>query len=161
MSIQNEIDVTITEAGLTPVLAALATLETFVATFPSLTTEEKRTLMRVPETADGWMANMLARAEQNLGKLPRELDLETISRDLALQQTLTPIILRFQRVSERLETAAFLARNDAFATLLAVRRQLKDADLPGIDDDLDDGLRRFFRRDKAPVLAVPAPAAGS
>ena len=154
MSNQNEIDIALTETDLAPVLAALATLETFVAAFPSLTAEDKQGLVRVPESADGWMANMLTRSEQNLGKLPRDFDPAHVRRDLALHQALSPLLLRLHRIGERVETAAFLARSDAFASLLAVRRRLKDAELPGIDDDLNDGLRRFFRRDKAPAAIV-------
>ena len=151
---QNEIAVTLTAEQLAPVLAALDTLETFTAAFPTLTTEEKLGLVRPPETADGWMANMLARAEQNLGKLPRDFDPAVVRQDLALQTALTPLLLRLQRVAGHLESGLFLARSDAFSALLGVRRQLKDANLPGIDDDLNDGLRRFFRRDKAPAAIV-------
>ena len=158
MSIQNEIDMELTEAQLTPVLAALETLETFAAAFPSLSTEDKLALVRAPETADGWMSNMLTRAEQNLAKLPRELDPAAVRRDLTLYDTLTPLLLRMERVRDKVENATFLARSDAFAVLLSVRRLLKEADMAGVDDDLSDGLRRFFRRDKVVKPATPAVA---
>ena len=160
MSIQNKIDMELTEAQLAPVLAALETLETFVAAFPVLSTDDKLGLVRAPETADGWMSNMLIRAEQNLAKLPRELDPAVVRRDLSLHDTLTPLLLRLDRVSDKVENAAFLARSDAFAVLLSVRRLFKEANLAGVDDDLSEGLRRFFSRDKAVKPATPAVAPG-
>jgi len=49
-------------------------------------------------------------------------------------------------VLDRLESAQFLARSDAFSALLGVRRALKDAGVAGVDDNLSDGLKRFFTR---------------
>jgi hypothetical protein len=56
---------------------------------------------------------------------------------------------------DRMESGKFMARSDAFAVLLGVRRQLKDSDVAGIDDDLSDGLSRFFSRTSKPAADAP------
>jgi hypothetical protein len=54
---------------------------------------------------------------------------------LALDTTLGPRELRLRRVLDHLSGARFLARSDAFAAMLAVRRQLKGAGVAGVDDN--------------------------
>ncbi len=159
MSRQNEIEVTLSAEQLTAFDAALSALETLAAAFPVLSAEEKAGLVKPPETADGWMAGMLTRAEQNLGRLPRDFDPAQVKKDLALDATLAPRELRLSRLLDRLGGARFLARSDAFAELLGVRRTLKDVGLAGVDDDLSDGLRRFFGRAAKPETPPPTPPA--
>ncbi len=162
MSSQNEIDITLTPEQLTQLDTALSGLEALTQVFPTLSPEEKAGLVKPPETADGWMNGMLIRAQQNLGRLPRDFDPAAVKKDLDLAAVISPFELRLSRVIDRLGNARFLARSDSFAQLLGVRRALKDAGLTGVDDDLDEGLKRFFNRSgKAATTPVPAtPAKG-
>jgi hypothetical protein len=104
------------------------------------------------------MQQMLVRSQQNLNKLSREYDPGTTQRDLDLISSLQPRLMRLQRVVDRVQSALFLANSDAFSVLLSVRRQLKDAGVAGVDDNLSEGLQRFFSRSnrtqKATVTAA-------
>jgi hypothetical protein len=143
---QNQIDREFSTEELNDLDAAITRLEQLTTDLPSLNAEDKAGLVKPPEGAGDWMHSMTTRAEQNLNKLPRELDPTTIRRDLKLEETLATRELRVARVLDRIACARFLARSDAFAALLGVRRRLKDAGVAGVDDDLSDGLRRFFSR---------------
>jgi len=58
--------------------------------------------------------------------------------------------LRLQRVLDRVTDAIFLGNSDGFAALLEARRRLVDAKVSGVDDNLNDGMSRFFSRPKRP-----------
>lgn len=153
---QNEIDKTFTQQELSDFDASLTKLEALTQDLPVLTGDDKATHVRPPDGAGDWVGNMLTRAQQNLNKLSREFDPAVVQRDLDLIDALDPRILRLQRVMDRLNSARFLAGSDTFAVMLGVRRQLKDSGVAGVDDNLSDGLQRFFTRTSH---AQPAPAA--
>ena len=157
---QNEIDIALTPAQLTQLDEALTGLETLAGAFPVLSADEKAALVKAPEGADGWMAGMLTRANQNLGRLPRDFDPAAVQKDLDLDAMLAPRQLRLARVLDRLECARFLARSDAFAELLGARRILRDSGVAGVDDNLSEGLQRFFSRSNKGLAPAPIPAAG-
>ncbi len=97
---------------------------------------------------------MLTRAKQNLNKLPRDFDTEKVKHDLNLSAALESRLLRLKRVEDHITSAIFLADSDAFAAGLQVRRLLQDAGVSGVDDNLSEGLVRFFKRSSP----TPAPA---
>ena len=157
---QNEIDKQFTEAELKALDDALTVLETTLADLPILSGDDKATHVKAPDGALGWMQQMITRSQQNLSKLSREYDPALVQRDLALVATVEPRLLRIQRIADRLDSATFLANSDAFGALLGVRRQLKDSGVTGVDDNLSDGLQRFFNRsNKAqPAASTTTPA---
>ncbi len=156
---QNEIDKVFTAEQLTALDAALTALEGQVAEFPVLSGDEKATFVKPPDDGRGWMENMVVLSQQNLTVLPRNYDPALVQRDLDLTATLDPRRLRAQRITDRLVSAMFLANSDAFAVLLGVRRQLKDAGLAGVDDNLSEGLQRFFNRQAKVSPPTPPPTA--
>ena len=155
---QNEIDKQFTDAQLKTIDDALTALETATADLPVLSGEDKATHVKAPDGAQGWMEQMLTRSQQNLGKLARDYDPALVQHDLTRVSTLAPRLLRAQRIVDRLESGSFLANSDAFAGLLGVRRQLKDAGVAGVDDNLSDGLQRFFNRSHRSAAPTPAGA---
>ncbi len=152
---QNEINKTYTPQQLAEFDTLLTGLEALTADLAVFTQEEKAALVKTPDNATDWMNGMLLRARQNMGILSRAFDPEPVAQDLRLDQDVTPRLMRLQRVVDRMQTTQFLARSDAFSALLGVRRSLKDAHVAGVDDDLSDGLKRFFSRTSR---ATPAPA---
>jgi len=154
---QNEINKQFTDAELKAIDDALTVLETTLADLPVLSGEDKAAHVKAPDGARGWMQQMVTRSQQNLNKLSRDYDPALVQRDLDLAGTIEPRQLRAQRIVDRLESGVFLANSDAFAALLGVRRQLKDSGVAGVDDNLSDGLQRFFNRTNR--TQTPAPAA--
>ena len=143
---QNEINLVLTPAQLQAIDDLLTSLETIVAPFPQ--PDDKATYAKPPEDGRGWMENMLTRVEQNLNIMPRDLDPALIQNDLNLSAALNPRILRLQRITGRFNDATFLADSDAFSDLLEARRRLQDAGVSGVDDNLNEGMARFFNRPK-------------
>lgn len=151
---QNDIDKTFTEQELADFDAALTKLEAVTQDLPVLTGADKAAHVRPPDGAGDWVQGMLTRAQQNLNKLSRDFDPALVQRDLDLIGAIDPRLLRLQRVVDRLAGARFLAGSDSFAVMLGARRQLKDSGVAGVDDNLSEGLQRFFSRASH---AQPAP----
>ena len=154
---QNEIDKQFTPEQLQAMDNALTALETATADLPVLSASDKAGHVKPPDNARGWMEQMVVRAQQNLSKLPRDFDPALVQNDLDFTAAVAPRLLRMQRLVDRLVSGSFLADSDAFAASLETRRHLKDAGVAGVDDNLSDGLQRFFNR-TSPAPA-PAPAA--
>lgn len=152
---QNEIDKEFTAPQLAEIDTALDKLEQLTADLPVLSAAEKAGLVKPPDGAGGWMQGMALRAQQNLGKLSREYDPARVRKDLDLDAAIEPRELRLARLLDRFGGGRFLARSDAFAALLGARRQLREAGVSGVDDDLSDGLRRFFSRSSPDKPAAP------
>src|SRR5207244_4504327 len=111
--------------------AALTALEQLIADLPVLSAEEKAGLVKPPDGASDWMAGMLSRSQQNIAKMARDFDPASVQRDLDLDAALDPRELRLTRSLDRVSGGRFLARSDAFAALLGVRRRLKDEGVAG------------------------------
>ncbi len=152
---QNEISKEYSAQQVADFESFISGLERLTADLPVLSSEDKNSFVKTPENASDWMNNMLIRSRQNLPHLPRSFDPDGVAQDLRLNEVISPFLLRLQRVSDRLHSAQFLARSDAFSALLSARRALKDAQVAGVDDDLSEGLRRFFTRG---AKAAPTPA---
>ncbi len=144
---QNKIDIQLTETELATLETAIVVIEQFAARFAPVTGAEKRNLVKAPDGSGDWIENMLTLADQNNDVLPRNFSADPIRRDIKLDKVLAPLELRLQRALERIDGARFLARSDAFAALLGVRRKLKEAGVSGVDANLNEGLRRFFGRE--------------
>ena len=161
---QNEIDKVFTTEQLARIDAALTALEAETEGMRVLSGEEKAMYVKPPDDGRGWMEGMLVLAEQNLAELPRNFDPALVHHDLDLTPVVSPRQLRLQRVADRLGSLLFLANSDAFAALLGARRRLKDAGLAGVDDNLSEGLARFFNRESRaqpptpPTPPTPPPA---
>ena len=143
---QNQIEMEFTHQQIADFDAALDKLDGLTADLPVLSGQDKSGLVKPPDGAGDWMDGMAIRAQQNLNKLSREYEPARVQKDLTLNRVLDPRALRLERVLDRINGGRFLARSDAFAALLGARRQLKDAGVAGVDDNLSDGLRRFFTR---------------
>lgn len=157
---QDEINKEYTPEQLSQLDTLIEDLEAFTADLPVLSAEEKAGLVKAPDNSGSWMRNMLFRSQQNLNKLSRAYQPETVERDLKLDRDIEPRAIRLQRVLDRFGSTQFLARSDAFSALLGVRRGLKDAGVAGVDDDLSEGLQRFFSRTAKPkpTPGTPPPA---
>ena len=152
---QNEINKQFTDAELKAIDDALTALETATADIPVLSGDDKASHVKAPDNSRGWMEQMVTRAQQNLTKLPRDFDPALVQRDLDFTATVNPRLLRAQRIVDRLVSGVFLADSDSFAACLETRRHLKDAGVAGVDDNMSDGLQRFFNR----TSSTPKPAA--
>jgi hypothetical protein len=156
---QNTIDFEFTTDQLKQLDDAIAVMETLTRDFNVLTAEEKGEVVKAPDNSDGWMQDMTTRVEQNLSKLRRDFTSEPLLRDIKLATDIAPRQLRIQRILDRLESARFKARSDGFANCLDARRQLRAAKVAGVDDDLSEGLRRFFSRaDRSDTAPTSPPA---
>lgn len=153
---KNEIDKTFTPEQLQTIDDALTALENTTSDLPVLSRDDKATHVKPPDSARGWMEQMVARAQQNINKLPRDFDPDVLQRDLDFTGTVSPRLIRAQRIVDRLVSGSFLADSDAFAACLEMRRRLKDAGVAGVDDNLSDGLKRFFSR-TSPKTTPPTP----
>ncbi len=155
---QNEIDKQFTPEQLAAIDNALTVLETNLADLTVLSADDKASHVKAPDNSRGWMEGMVVRAQQNLTKLPRDFDPALMQKDLDFTAAVAPRQLRAQRIVDRLTGGTFLADSDTFAAALEIRRHLKDAGVAGVDDNLSDGLQRFFNRTSSKPASAATPA---
>ncbi|MFZ4767495.1 MAG: hypothetical protein ACOYMN_21295, partial [Roseimicrobium sp.] len=75
-----------------------------------------------------------------------DFDPAPIQRDLKLRDGLMARSPRIDKIAQAWSNGIFFASSDTFSAGLDIRAQLTDADVAGVDDNLDDGLQRFFSR---------------
>jgi hypothetical protein len=155
---QNTIDKEFTPEQLAALDAALDTLEGLTADVTVLDAAGKARLPKPPEGGGDWVDNMFIRAQQNLHLLSRSFDPAAVQRDIALESVLLPRQLRLQRVCDKFDSTRLRGRSDAFRAMLDARRQLLDAGVAGVDDNLSEGLQRYFSRQPAEAPPTPKPA---
>ena len=157
--IQNKIDKVYTEQELQAIDSALAVLEQHFGALPILSTVEKQRLVKLPDGAEEFVANMKAKATTHADLLPRKYDDTAFDRDNALSEQLAPRRGRIEQLTKRLESLQLLVDSDRFSTALFLRRTLKaNGKSEGLDEGLDEGLRRFLSRTGDDETPAPPPA---
>ncbi|WP_306423243.1 hypothetical protein [Nostoc favosum] len=114
-----------------------------------LTTEERRTMLKMGDKSRAFVSKALEVATQNPNFLPRSFDLEEMRRDLALFEALYPVLLSLTQLQELVDDTCIASASEAYAAALAVYSYAKaSGDVTGLDAVIDEMGRRFNRRSK-------------
>lgn len=97
----NRISATLSQADQQAVLAAVNTIRTKLPFLVDLTSEERRTLLRMGDKSRGFVAQALTVAEQNEGILPRSFDVTEMRKDVDLLAALEPIMASLSQTGRR------------------------------------------------------------
>jgi hypothetical protein len=148
-------------AALTPAAfdAVIAKLDSLKSDLPFLVDLDNEDLASLPKLGDRSLAfvkRTLELARQDDSFLPRNIDLDELARDLALFETLEPVIQRLTALLDLARDTRTLAGSDAYATALDIYHAAKRAGKGGgLESLLSTVAKRFAQRPSAAAPIQP------
>ena len=153
---ENRISATLAPADKEAVMQAIATIREKLPFLVDLTTDERRTMLKMGDKSRAFVSKALEVATQNPNFLPRSFDLEEMRRDLTLFEALYPVLLSLTQLQELVDDTCIASASEAYAAALAVYSYAKaSGDVTGLDGVIDEMGRRFNRRSKKKQPEVP------
>ncbi|GBE95051.1 hypothetical protein [Nostoc cycadae] len=154
---ENRISANLTAADRDAVMQAIATIKEKLPFLIDLTTEDRRTIVKMGDKSRAFVSKALEVATQNPNFLPRCFDIEEMRRDLALYEALYPVLLSLTQLQELVDDTCMASGSEAYTAALAVYNYAKaSGDVAGLDSVIDEMGRRFTRRSKKKKTEVVA-----
>ena len=145
----NKISANLSATDRLAVMDAIATIREKLPFLVDLTTEDRRTMLKMGDKSRAFVSKALEVATQNPEFLPRSFDVEEMRRDLALYEALYPVLLSLTQLQELVDDTYIAIGSEAYAAALAVYNYAKaSGDVTGLDAVIDEMGRRFTRRSK-------------
>jgi hypothetical protein len=145
----NQISANLSASDRLAVMDAIATIRQKLPFLVDLTTEDRRTMLKMGDKSRAFVSKALEVATQNPDFLPRSFDVEEMRRDLVLYEALYPILLSLTQLQELVDDTYIAIGSEAYAAALAVYNYAKaSGDVTGLDAVIDEMGRRFTRRSK-------------
>jgi hypothetical protein len=153
---ENRISASLAPTDKEAVMQAIATIREKLPFLIDLTPEDRRTMLKMGDKSRAFVSKALEVATQNPNFLPRSFDLEEMRRDLALFETLYPVLLSLTQLQELVDDTCIASASEAYTAALAVYSYAKaSGDVTGLDAVIDEMGRRFNRRSKKKQPEVP------
>ncbi|MBD2447663.1 hypothetical protein H6G76_10850 [Nostoc sp. FACHB-152] len=154
---ENRISAKLSAADKDAVMQAIATIREKLPFLIDLTTEDRRTIVKMGDKSRAFVSKALEVATQNPNFLPRAFDIEEMRHDLALYEALYPVLLSLTQLQELVDDTCMASGSEAYAAALAVYNYAKaSGDVAGLDSVIDEMGRRFTRRSKKKKTEVVA-----
>jgi hypothetical protein len=145
----NRISANLSATDRLAVMDAIATIRQKLPFLIDLTTEDRRTMLKMGDKSRAFVSKALEVATQNPEFLPRSFNVEEMRRDLVLYEALYPILLSLTQLQELVDDTYIAIGSEAYAAALAVYSYAKaSGDVTGLDAVIDEMGRRFTRRSK-------------
>jgi hypothetical protein len=145
----NRISANLSATDRLAVMDAIATIREKLPFLVDLTTEDRRTMLKMGDKSRAFVSKALEVATQNPEFLPRSFNVEEMRRDLVLYEALYPILLSLTQLQELVDDTYIAIGSEAYAAALAVYNYAKaSGDVTGLDSVIDEMGRRFTRRSK-------------
>ncbi len=142
----NRLNITLTEAQVTAVKAAIQTIYTEVPFLLGLTVEERISLPKINVANKAFTEDAINAITNNGDMLPGYLNVATMQTDLQLFSQLDELTPLVRQLLEKLEDTQILAGSEAYVSALAGYRLFgaaSEAGIPGADA-VYDGLKARF-----------------
>lgn len=154
---ENRISAKLSAADKDAVMQAIATIKEKLPFLIDLTTEDRRTIVKMGDKSRAFVSKALEVATQNPDFLPRSFDVEEMRRDLALYEALYPVLLSLTQLQELVDDTCMASGSEAYTAALAVYNYAKaSGDVAGLNSVIDEMGRRFTRRSKKKKTEVVA-----
>jgi hypothetical protein len=154
---ENRISAKLSATDRDAVMQAISTIKEKLPFLIDLTTEDRRTIVKMGDKSRAFVSKALEVATQNPNFLPRSFDIEEMRRDLALYEALYPVLLSLTQLQELVDDTCMASGSEAYAAALAVYNYAKaSGDVAGLDSVIDEMGRRFTRRSKKKKAEVVA-----
>ncbi|HEY9620709.1 MAG TPA: hypothetical protein V6C78_10085 [Crinalium sp.] len=149
------IDATLTQQEIDEIVAALKTIRDRLPFLIGLSAQERRQIPKMGRKSQTFAVRALDMATQHNDVMPRHLNVEEARRDLALFESLNPILQAVSHLRELLEDTQILAGSEAYAAArLAYNSAKVSGKNLGLDDIIDD-LSQQFRRARKVQTQTP------
>jgi hypothetical protein len=158
MAYQN-INASISPEDIQEIKAALQTVQKKLPFLITLTTEERRKLVKMGDKSLAFVNNSVAAAQSNRDILPPSFGLEELVRDYQLTTTLTELLTSMRQLTEQVDDTLLAVGSDAMSSSLTVYDYVKTAakKTPGLKTIAEQLGERF----KAIRGRTPKAASGS
>lgn len=141
------ISATLTEADLAAILDRIAGIKAALPFLQGLDVDDLAGLPKLGDKSLAFAQRTLALAQQDDSFLPRNLDIEEFARDVALFETLGPIVQHLTQLLELVKDTRAIAGSDAYLAGLDVYHAAKRTGRgAGLDGLLTAVAERFARR---------------
>jgi hypothetical protein len=145
----NRISASLSKADREAVMAAIATIREKLPFLIDLTTEERRTMLKMGDKSRAFVSKALEVGTQNPDFLPRAFNLEEMRRDVELYEALYSVLLSLTQLQELVDDTCIAAGSEAYTAALAIYNYAKaSGDVTGLDAVIDEMGRRFTRRSR-------------
>lgn len=156
MSINNaRINVILSAEQVAAISTAMAALNAALPFLVSLTVEERRRLFKLGSRSEGFVREAASAAREYPEHLPSSLGLEALDRDLALRETLLPILQQVRTLYTKVNDTWMVAGADAMQTATAMYRVLKAHRGEGLDETIRVLKQRFERSGASNPASTP------
>lgn len=150
----NRISTTLSQADQQAVLAAVQTIREKLPFLIDLTPDERRSLPKVGDSGRGFVTQALTVATQNEDILPRSFDVEEMRKDVALLDSLQPVLTSLAQLCELVEDTYIAVGSEAYTAALLVYQYARSAGKgSALDGALDALGQRFARKSRTPPAA--------
>ncbi len=145
----NRISASLSKADREAVMQAIATIREKLPFLIDLTTEERRTMLKMGDKSRAFVSKALEVGTQNPDFLPRAFNLEEMRRDVELYEALYSVLLSLTQLQELVDDTCIAAGSEAYTAALAIYNYAKaSGDVTGLDAVIDEMGRRFTRRSR-------------
>jgi restriction endonuclease Mrr len=142
------VDATLTQQQVNDVVATIISIRDKLDFLIGLSPQERREVAKMGRKAQTFAVRALDMAVQHNQVMPRNLNIEEARRDLALFESLNPILQAVSQLYELLSDTQMVAGGEAYAAArLAYNTAKASGKNLGIDDVLED-LSQQFRRSR-------------
>ena len=155
---QNLIELNLAPETMAAVNTALDTLEANLTGLVALEPLQRRSLAKMGDKSEAFCRQAVVAFSQNPSVLPRNFDLDGFLNDLATLDTLRPMLVRVNRLYERLNDTEMAVGSDLMSNALEGYAVLKVAGKGEGLDSLRKMLSVRFNRRRAGETAEAAPA---
>ncbi len=153
----NRISASFSQSDRQAVMQAIATIREKLPFLIGLTTEERRTMLKMGDKSRAFVSKALEVATQNPDFLPRSFNLEEMRRDMMLYEALYPVLLSLTQLQDLVDDTCMTAASEAYTSALAVYSYAKSSgNVMGLDAVINEMGRRFTRRTKKKASDIPA-----
>ncbi|MBW4573383.1 MAG: hypothetical protein KME31_37165 [Tolypothrix carrinoi HA7290-LM1] len=126
MAYQN-VNASISPQDIQEIKAALQTVQKKLPFLITLTTEERRKLVKMGDKSLAFVNNSVAAAQSNRDILPASFDVEELVRDYQLTSTLTELLTSMRQLTEQVDDTLLAVGSDAMTSSLTVYDYVKTA----------------------------------
>ena len=133
MPYQN-ITATLSDADIKEIKAALGTIQKKLPFLINLTTDERRSLVKMGDKSLAFVNNSLNAAQANRDILPASFDVEEFVRDYQLAVALTELLTGLRQLEEKVDDTLLAVGSEAMNSSLTVYSYVKTAakNTPGL-----------------------------
>ncbi|MEH2347040.1 MAG: hypothetical protein V7K55_03390 [Nostoc sp.] len=126
MSYQN-IAATLSPQDIQEIKAALQTVQQKMPFLITLSTEERRKLLKMGDKSLAFVNNSVTAAQSNREILPATFDVEELVRDYQLATALTELLISVQQLAEQVDDTLMAVGSEAMTSSLTVYNYVKTA----------------------------------